>query len=217
MLEGRRALDFALELTRAPTLATAMRAQPLPPDTLVVIRIAGGCVETAAEAAALTGVAAESLKQAAALYLQKVLFAPDSDCFRLLGVAPGAPRGVMREHMRWLMKWLHPDRNPDEWESIFAERVLAAWREAGSRGAADAGTVAPLHAPPRARRVRQRWVAFPLPPSRKRRSRGLKIAVAILIGAAGLAAASIPAVAPVSKWLAPTAAEAEAEVNGPAD
>ena len=48
MLEGRLALDFALELTRMPTLATAMRAQPLPPDTLVVIRIAAGCSETTA-------------------------------------------------------------------------------------------------------------------------------------------------------------------------
>ncbi len=92
MLRGARALDLALELTRHPTLAVAMREQSLPSDTLVVIRIAAGCSDTVQEAMRSTGAPAETLKEAAVLYLQKVLLAPDSDCYRVLGVQPDAPR-----------------------------------------------------------------------------------------------------------------------------
>ena len=215
MLEGRRALDFALELARTPTLATAMRTRPLPPDTLVVIRIAAGCAETTAEASALAGLASETVREAAILYLQTVLFAGKSDCYRVLGVEPGAPRRQMREHMRWLMRWLHPDRNLDEWESVFAERVLQAWREAGSlksSRAQDGSSGNALREPAprnRSRRIRQRWVAVPLQPENKPRSKRIKIAVALLVGAVGLAATSIPAIGPISKWFGFVQVEAE--------
>ena len=113
MPRGGRALDLALELTRDPTLAAAMREQSLPSDTLLVIRIAAGCSDAVQEAVRVTNAPAETLKAAAVLYLQRVLLAPDSDCYRVLGVQPDAPRVEMREHMRWLMKWLHPDRDSE--------------------------------------------------------------------------------------------------------
>jgi hypothetical protein len=216
MLEGRRALDFALELARAPTLANAMRAQALPPDTLVVIRIAAGCRDTLRAAAELTGAAPPQIVEAATLYLQQILFAPGADARRVLGVLPGASRGEMREHMRWLMRWLHPDRNPDEWESVFAERVLRAWREAGARDSAPPasenahGTSVPAVPRRRSRRIRHRWVAVPLETERRRRLRRRRIAAMILIGAVGLALSSVPAIGPISEWLAAGRAEADA-------
>ena len=203
-----RALDLALELTRDPTLASAMREQSLPPDTLVVIRIAAGCRDTVQEALSLTGAPAETLKEAAVLYLQKILLAPDSDCYRVLGVQPDAPRVKMREHMRWLIKWLHPDRDPNDWESVFAERVLKAWREAGKSPRVKRQEDEPT---PRSRfkHVRQRWVAFPIP-SNKGKTRWPIAAALILLVGLGLAFFAAPAILAVSKQPTPETAEAVA-------
>ena len=208
MLEGRAALDFALELTRTPMLATAMQARPLPPDTIVLIRIAAGCEETTLAAAKLAGLPSQTVKEASTLYLQKVLFASSGDCHRVLGVAPGAPRKVMREHMKWLMRWLHPDRDPDEWESIYAARVLQAWREASalkSRPDPEGDLSDRGGRRRRSKRIKLRWVAVPLQTAPARRIRGVRVAVAILFGVLVLAASSVPALAPLSKWFASTA------------
>jgi hypothetical protein len=220
MLEGRRALDLALHLARMPTLAAAMREQPLPPDTLVLIRIAAGCAETCGEAARVTGVQASAVREAAVLYLQQVLFATASDSYRILGVSPGASRSTMREHLRWLMKWLHPDRNPNDWESVFAERVLTAWREAG----ADSSAPSPQPTIPsialqraregrRSRKRRQiRWIALPLSPS-PRRIRRKQLAAALIVATLGLALALFPYHAPLSGWLGWTQGETQASAK----
>jgi hypothetical protein len=121
------ALHLALDLTAMPVLANIMRQQPLPRDVLEVIKIAARCPETVDRAERMTGKSAESIRQAAMLYLQSVLFAAGADHYRVLGVQPTAPHDQIREHMRWLMKWLHPDRQRNDWESAFAARVLVAW------------------------------------------------------------------------------------------
>jgi hypothetical protein len=209
MLEGRRALDLALGLARMPTLAAGMREQPLPPDTLVLIRIAAGCADTAQEAAAATGTQVEAIREAAIFYLQQVLFASSSDSHRILGVRPGASRSEMRSHLRWLMKWLHPDRNPNDWESVFAERVIGAWRDAGSRVDApeeeehSEASPAPHHSRRRrgARRARQRWIALPISPSRKDQQRKRKqIAAVLIVATVGLALALFPYRVPLGGW-----------------
>ncbi|MGH6925256.1 MAG: hypothetical protein ACRED5_16105 [Propylenella sp.] len=168
MIEGRRALDLALDLARMPTLGEAMRTHPLPPDTLVVIRIAAGCSETSREAVRATGLSATAIRDACVFYLEHVLLASDADSHRILGVRPGAPRSEMREHMRWLLKWLHPDGNRNEWESVFAGRVLKAWREAGAKKQANspgrngAGASRNSAAAPSRSQPPNRWIAVPL-------------------------------------------------------
>ena len=67
--------------------------------------------------------------EASRFYLQQVLFRPDADCYRILGIEPTASRATARSHMRWLLQWLHPDRNHNSWDAVYAERVLKAWRE----------------------------------------------------------------------------------------
>jgi hypothetical protein len=203
MLEGRQALDLALELARMPTLAAAMRRHPLPPDVLVVIRVAAGCPDTSREVARLTGLGAASAREACVLYLQQILLARDADSYRVLGVARGAPRKQMREHMRWLLKWLHPDRNQDEWESVFAERVLKAWRDLGSSSVpaqTSAGERFVRGSTTRARRRRpipaQRWVALPLPPVLASSSWTRKRVLAVTVGVVGLAVALALAFSP---------------------
>jgi hypothetical protein len=58
-----------------------------------------------------------------------MLFRQDADCYRILGIEPTASRATARNHMRWLLEWLHPDRNNNQWDAVYAERVLRAWRE----------------------------------------------------------------------------------------
>lgn len=123
------ALFLALDLAATPILAKAMRRQPLPGDVLGLIRIAAGDTEACRQAAVLAGRSPESVREAAILYLQHVLLAPNADNYRILGVGADAPHERVREHMRWMMKWAHPDRSRSDWESVFAERVLAAWHE----------------------------------------------------------------------------------------
>jgi hypothetical protein len=86
----------------------------------------------------------------------------------------------MREHLRWLMAWLHPDENRGDWESVYAERVLRAWREAGTKTSVSSPLAA--DGPPsvrpkrRSRRLRfpvHRWVALPLEPEPGWRARPL--------------------------------------------
>ena len=131
-MAARRALDLAMDLAAAPTIAGAMRDQPLPPGILALLRIAAGDPKACHEAAAAAGVSPDALREAAALYIQQVLLNPEADDYRVLGVNRDTPQYLVRQHMRWLMEWLHPDRAGSEWESIYAGRVLAAWQTLSS-------------------------------------------------------------------------------------
>lgn len=123
------AIDLVLALFKDPGLVAEFRERALPGDIGQVIRIAAGegaATEAAVEA---TGIAAEALAEACVFFLQQMLFAPGADSYRVLGARPDDPQDRLREHYRWLMKWLHPDRNPDGWEAVYAERVTTAWQD----------------------------------------------------------------------------------------
>jgi hypothetical protein len=128
-MEQGHAIDFALDLFRLPALARTSVSPPLPPNILELIRIAAACPEACEAAVARTGEPRGILIEAARFYLQQVLFRAGADCYRILGIEPGASREKARNHMRWLLEWLHPDRNGDSWDAVYAERVLKAWRE----------------------------------------------------------------------------------------
>ena len=122
-------INLALDLARMPTLARSSVVPPLPPNIIELMRIAAASPEACQAAVAQTGEPRHVLIEAARFYLQQVLFRPDADCYRILGIQPAAPRATAREHMRWLLEWLHPDRNNNSWDAVYAERVLKAWRE----------------------------------------------------------------------------------------
>jgi hypothetical protein len=122
-------IKLALDLARMPTLARRSVIPPLPPNIIELMRIAAASPEACQAAVAQTGEPRHVLIEAARFYLQQVLFRPDADCYRILGIQPPAPRATAREHMRWLLEWLHPDRNKNSWDAVYAERVLKAWRE----------------------------------------------------------------------------------------
>ena len=121
------ALHLALDLARSPILAGVMRRQPLPADVLTLIRLAARDDETTQAVSECTGRSPATLRTAAVLYIQQVLWTPDGDHYRALGLARGAPQEKLAEHLRWLMKWLHPDRQHLVQESAFSHRVLGAW------------------------------------------------------------------------------------------
>ena len=131
-MEQGHAIDFALDLARWPALARTSVAPALPPNILELIRIAAACPEACEAAAARTGEPTAVLIEAARFYLQQVLFRPEADCYRILGIKPADSRETARNHMRWLLEWLHPDRNNNSWDAVYAERVLKAWREVSS-------------------------------------------------------------------------------------
>jgi hypothetical protein len=134
---GRQAhgIELALDLARMPSLARADVQAPIPANILEIIGIAAENEQACESAAVLTGEPIAILVESARFYLQYLLFRPDADCYRILGVRPGASKATARTHMRLLMKWLHPDRN-DGIYAVYAQRVMRAWREfAGAENA----------------------------------------------------------------------------------
>lgn len=140
-MRGPGAIDVALDLARMPSLAPAMRRADLPSDVLVLIRLAAGCEDTIRDAVAASGKPAAQLSEAAVLYLQQIVLHPQADSHRLLAVAPGASREQLRQHRTWLLRWLHPDVNRNEWETVFAERVIGAWSDLSGEKEHDPGTL----------------------------------------------------------------------------
>ena len=133
-------IELALDLARMPALARNSAVPPLPPNIVELMRIAAGSPEACRAAVAQTGEPRHVVIESARFYLQQVLFRPDADCYRILGVQPATSRATAREHMRWLLEWLHPDRNNNNnsWDTVYAERVLKAWREVSNGSAAKA-------------------------------------------------------------------------------
>lgn len=124
-----KVFDLVLGMFREPGLIAEMRERALPHDVALVIRIAAGETAAIENAAALTGESAEMLLEASVFFLQQILFAPNADSYRVLGVASDSAQEQLRENYRWLMKWLHPDRNQDGWEAVYADRVNIAWQD----------------------------------------------------------------------------------------
>jgi hypothetical protein len=122
-------IELALDLARMPALARSHGLSALPPNIVELMRIAAASPEACEAAVAKTGEPTTVVIEAARFYLQHVLFRPEADCYRILGIEPNASRATARSHMRWLLQWLHPDRNHDGWDAVYAERVLKAWRQ----------------------------------------------------------------------------------------
>jgi hypothetical protein len=99
-------IELALDLARMPALARSSAVPPLPPNIVELMRIAAASPEACRAAVAQTCEPRHVVVEAARFYLQQVLFRPDADCYRILGV------------------------------QVYAERVLKAWREVSNGSAA---------------------------------------------------------------------------------
>jgi hypothetical protein len=148
-MSRRQAIDIALDALAKPGIAAFLSAGPLPDGLKCLLRIvAEGEWRDAATAHAYRTHGPEAVRAASAAFLSEVLFARQTDPYRVLGLPQGASLGEVREHKRLLLKWLHPDRNPDAVERELLSRVIAAAEAIEGGRSQDFGTTASRRPPP---------------------------------------------------------------------
>lgn len=121
------ALEQALSFLSRTDLIAVARQQPLPDGVTELLKISSGDNEVLLAAQESSRHSQEDVRHAAQFYAQQILFSPDSDHYRVLGVDPDDPEAKIKLHYRLLVRWLHPDRNPSDWEVVFSERINRAW------------------------------------------------------------------------------------------
>lgn len=121
------ALEQAITfLSRADLIASA-RQQTLPTGVTEILKISSGDEAALLSAQENTRYSRVDVKHAAQFYVEQILFAPDSDHYRVLGVDPDDAETKIKLHYRLLVRWLHPDKNSSDWEVVFSDRVNRAW------------------------------------------------------------------------------------------
>lgn len=123
------AVEVALLAVVAPDRVALAPPALLPSGAIHLIRVAAEDRALAMELADRHGVDLRAIEDAALHFVHSVMFHPDSDFFRVLGVRPEDDEDTLKLHFRWLQKWLHPDRDPEGWVSVYAERVNVAWSQ----------------------------------------------------------------------------------------
>ena len=124
------ALEWALALAKVPGERLMLHQRRLPDGIELLLRIAvGGRGSALTHAVARTGESEQYLVDASRFYLREVLFHPDADAYRVLGLERGASAAQLKAHHRWLQQWLHPDRCASDGDAIFAGRVNTAWHQ----------------------------------------------------------------------------------------
>jgi hypothetical protein len=126
---NRMALKIAIDLVHVPSQVRLLRSEPLPDGVQELLQIAAGDGEAESAAVALTGRSRNVVRQAATFFIEQILFAPDADCYRVLGAGPYASAGELRRNVALLLRWLHPDVDPEGERAIFIGRVTAAWND----------------------------------------------------------------------------------------
>ncbi len=122
------ALEWALALLRAPGERYVLRQRPLPEGMELLLGIAAAATpEMLAEQARRFGESETQVLEAARFYAREVLFHPQADAYRTLGVEARANAEKIKAHHRLLQLWLHPDRLQSEDDAVFATRVNSAW------------------------------------------------------------------------------------------
>lgn len=120
-------LKLAIALFLTPSRVRIVRADVLPLDTIILLRIASGDAEALALATEITEHKAEVIRGAATFFVEQILFAPGADSYRVLGAHSDAAVVDLRRNMAQLLKWLHPDNIASAQHSVYASRITTAW------------------------------------------------------------------------------------------
>ncbi len=129
MTAGRTALKLAIDMLHVPAQVRLIRSEPLPEGVVLLLRIAAGETDAEREAVALTRRSVDTIRRAAAFFIEQILFAAEADSYRVLGADCGAGAGELRRNAGLLLKWLHPDRDRNDPRAVFASRVTGAWND----------------------------------------------------------------------------------------
>lgn len=128
-MSSRMALKIAIDLLHSPSRVRLTRTEPLPDDVLTLLRIVAGDGETEIAAAFSVDRSRDVVRQAAIFFVEQILFAPDSDSYRVLGASAETGAHELRRNVALLLRWLHPDVDPRDDRSVFIGRVTAAWND----------------------------------------------------------------------------------------
>ncbi len=128
-MSDRMALKVAIDLMHVPSQVRLFRAEPLPDGVLTLLRIAAGDAEAESSASLLIDRSVDTVRAAATFFIEQILFAPDSDSYRVLGANRNASATELRRNVALLLRWLHPDLDHQSERSIFVGRVTAAWND----------------------------------------------------------------------------------------
>lgn len=124
------ALEWALALLQAPEQRHVLKARPLPLGVTELLGIAAGVMpDVLADAKQRFAEPEARICEAARFYAREVLFYPQADAYRVLGVSPDAAAEQIKAHHRVLQAWLHPDRLRSDDDAVFAARVNHAWNQ----------------------------------------------------------------------------------------
>ncbi|MEO8002593.1 MAG: DnaJ domain-containing protein [Arenimonas sp.] len=121
------ALEQALTFISRTDLIASARQQALPNGVTELLKISSGDQECLLAAQESSRHSQEDVRHAAEFYVQQILFAPESDHYRILGVDSDDAEAKIKLHYRLLVRWLHPDKNSSDWEVVFSERINRAW------------------------------------------------------------------------------------------
>ncbi len=121
------ALEQAISFLSRTDLIASARQQTLPEGVTELLKISSGDQETLLAAQESSRHSQEDVRHAAEFYVQQILFSPDSNHYRVLGVDPDDAEAKIKLHYRLLVRWLHPDKNSSDWEVVFSERINRAW------------------------------------------------------------------------------------------
>ncbi len=122
-----RAVIAAFDLADRPGLARVMRESPLPSGVLALIQIAAGGSDTLRGLVSTTGRDPAFVRAAALVYIERILWGPDSDHYRALGVNRDARPREIAKHLLWFAKWVSQEWGWSELELAFSRKVLIAW------------------------------------------------------------------------------------------
>ncbi|MBJ7532747.1 hypothetical protein JDN40_01240 [Rhodomicrobium vannielii ATCC 17100] len=138
-MRSPEAIVAALGMLSYPRMARKARCFSLPPGITFLLEIAAAEPHALQDAAAITGQAESTLRQAAGFFIEQVMLDEGADFYRMLGANPAAPVEELRRHMALIMRWLHPDlitvheRDGGFNRSLYASRVVAAWETVKSQ------------------------------------------------------------------------------------
>lgn len=126
-MSNATALRVAIGLVPVPSRVRMLMAARLPESVPFLLRIAAGDRDATQEAAELTGKTPETVQAAAAFFIERILFAHDSDSYRIVGTRQSTPAADLRRNLVLLLNWMHADAGQNAERSIFARRVTGAW------------------------------------------------------------------------------------------
>ncbi|MGB5084701.1 MAG: DnaJ domain-containing protein [Methylocystis silviterrae] len=121
------ALRIAIDLMLVPSRVRALKKRDLPDDASLLLHIVAGDGEAMQKAVELTDKSRETVRAAAAFFIEQVLLDPECDSYRVLGANKNATNVELRRNMAFLLRWLHPDVGQDAERAVFVGRVTSAW------------------------------------------------------------------------------------------